>query len=91
MKQPTLDLQKQKETFLQVQQDFTDQGAPSSRIEDNKREPTMILLQSNPCVEEVKHQVNIKTCEESGPSGLVKSFLQSCLQLLKDEKAVLEI
>ena len=35
--------------------------------------------------------MNIKTCEESGPSGLVKSFLQSCLQLLKDEKVVLEI
>ena len=50
----------------------------------------MISLQSNPCVE-VQHQVNIKTCEESGPSGLVKSFLQSCLQLLIDEKAVLEI
>ena len=35
--------------------------------------------------------MNIKTCEEGGPSGLVKSFLQSCLQLLKDEKEVLEI
>ena len=35
--------------------------------------------------------MNIKTCEESGPSGLVKSFLQSCLQLLKDKKLVLEI
>ena len=50
-----------------------------------------ISMRSNPCIEEVQHQVNIKTCEESGPSGLVKSFLQSCLQLLKDEKAVLEI
>ena len=55
MKQPTLDLQKQKETFLQVQQDFTDHGASSSNIEDRKREPTMISLRSNPFIEEVQH------------------------------------
>ena len=51
----------------------------------------MISLRSNPYLEEVQHQVNIKTCEESGPSGLVKSFLQSCLHLLEDEKEILEI
>ena len=48
MKPPTLDLQKQKETFLQVQQDFTDKGASSSKIEDKKRELAMISLRSNP-------------------------------------------
>jgi hypothetical protein len=53
MKQPTLDLQKQKETFLQVRQDWTDQGTSSSSIEDKKREPMTISLRSNPCVEEV--------------------------------------
>ena len=43
-KQPTLDLQKQKETFLQVKEYFCDQGASSSRNEDKKREPATISL-----------------------------------------------
>ena len=64
-KEPMLDLQKQKETFLQVKEDFCDQGVSSSRSEDTKREPMTIPLQSNLCIEEVQHQVNIKTCEES--------------------------
>ena len=38
---------------------------------------------------EVHHQVG--PCEESESVGLVKSFLQSCLKLLKDENALLEI
>ena len=44
MQQLTLDLHKQKETFLQVQQYFTNQGASSSKIEDKKRERVMISL-----------------------------------------------
>ena len=89
-KEPILDLQKQKETFLQVKEDLCDQGASSSRSE-NTREPATILLRSNPCIEEVQHQVNMKTYEESEPSGLMKSFIHSCLHLLRDEKAILEI
>ena len=51
----------------------------------------MIPLQSNPYVEEVQRRVNIKTNEQSKPSNLVKTFLQSCLHLLRDEKAISEI
>ena len=60
MKEPILDLQKQKETFLQVKQYFCDKGSSSSHTKDIRREPTKIPLQTNPCVEEVQHQVYIK-------------------------------
>ena len=50
-----------------------------------------ILLQTNPYVEEFYQQLNTEACEESKYSALVKSFLQSCLHLLRDEKAIVEI
>ena len=35
--------------------------------------------------------MNIKPCEESESIGLVRSFLQNCLKLLRDERELLEI
>ena len=35
--------------------------------------------------------MHIRLYEESEPTGVVRSFLQSCLKLLKDERALLEI
>ena len=70
-----LDLHKQTKTFLQAKQDFCDKGASSSNTKDIRREPTTIPLQTNPCIEEVQHQVNIETYEESEHLALVKSFI----------------
>ena len=35
--------------------------------------------------------MNFRPCKESESTGLVRSFLQNCLKLLRDEKALLEI
>ena len=69
------DLEKQKETFLHVKQDFYDKGASSSNTKDIRRELVTIPLQTNPYVEEVHQQVNIEACVESKHLALVKSFL----------------
>ena len=91
MELPTFDLQKEKETFLQAQRDLCDMGTSCSKTDDKRKETMRIPLRSDPCIIEVQHQVNIRPCEESEFTGLVRSFLQSCLKLLKDEKALLEI
>lgn len=40
---------------------------------------------------EAQHEVNTKPSEEIESKGLVKSFLQSCLKLIRDERVILEV
>ena len=47
-----------------------------------------IPLRSDPRIMEVQQQA--RPCEETESMGLVKLFLQSCLKLLKDDKALSE-
>ena len=50
-----------------------------------------IPLRSDPFVGEDQHQMNIRPNKENEFIGLVKSFLQSCLKLLRDERALHEM
>ena len=60
MKPPTFDLQKEQETFLQMQRDFYDMGASCSKTNDKRKGTTRIPLQSDPCAEEAQHQMNVR-------------------------------
>ena len=91
MKPPTFDLQKEKETFLQMQRDFYDMGASCLKVDDKRKGTTRIPLQSDPCIGESQHQMNTRPYEKSESTELVRSFLQNCLKLLRDERALLEI
>ena len=91
MKPPIFDLQKEKKTFLQAQRDFCDLGASCSKTDDKRKGTARILLRSDPYAGEVQHQMSTRPYEESESTGLVRSFLQNCLKLLRDERELLEI
>lgn len=89
MRLPTFDVQKEKETFLQARGDFTNTGASCSKAREQRNGTERIPLRSDPCITEFQHQA--RPYEENESMGIVKSFLQSCLKLLKDEKALSKI
>jgi hypothetical protein len=91
VKSPTFDLHKEKETFLQVRRDFYDVEASASKTNYKEKEIVSIPLHSDPFVGEEQQHLSIRPHEENESIGLVKSFLQSCLKLLKDERVILEM
>ena len=90
-KSPTFELQKEKETLLQAQRDFYDVAAFGSKTNYKGKEIASIPLCSDPFAGEDQQQLNIRPREESESTGLVKSFLQMCLKLLRDEGAILKM
>ena len=66
-------------------------GASCSKTDDKIKGIASVLLRSDPCTREAHHQMNIKPCEESESTGLVRSFLHNYLKLLINERALLEI
>ena len=91
VKPPTFKLQKEKETFLQARRDFYDAGASYSKTNEKGKGIASIPLQSDPFAGEDQQPPNIRSSVESEPTNLVRSFLQSCLKLLRDELALLEM
>ena len=91
VKSPTFDLQKEKETFLQERRDFCDVVAFGSKTNYKGREIAIISLRSDPFAGDDQQAFNIKPHEENESTGLVKSFLQSCLKFLRDERVLLEM
>lgn len=90
-KPSTFDLKKQKETFLQGQRDFGDVTVSCSKTIDKGKGIVSIPLQSDPYACEDQQLLNSIHHEENKTIGLVKSFLQSYLKLLRDERALCEM
>ena len=71
--------------------DFCDVVASGSRTSYKGKETTSIPLRSDPFIGKDQKQFNIRPCKESESTGLVKSFLHSCMNLLRDECVMLEM
>ena len=91
VKPPIFELQKEKETFLQAWRDFCNAGASYSKTNAKGKGITRTPLQSDPFASEDQQRLNIIPSVESEPTRLVRSFLQSCRKLLRDEQALLEM
>ena len=63
--------------------------ASCSKASKQRNEIARIPLRSDPHITKVQHQS--RPCEDIEFVGLARSFLHSCLKLLKDDKVMLEI
>ena len=60
--------------------------ASCSKVVEQRNAAARIPLRSHPHITKVQHQA--RPCEDTESAGLAKSFLQRCLKLLKDDKAL---
>ena len=81
-KEPMIDLQKIKETFLHISKEFCIPDPPSEKGKGPEREGTSIKLHSDR-----KSSTSSAACQENKLASNIKSFLQSCLKLIRDENA----
>lgn len=85
-KQPTIDLNKIKETFLHASKEFCIPDPPSDKGKGPEIESTSIELHSD-----WKESTSPAVSKENEPASNIKSFLQSSLKLIQDENAQLEV
>ena len=90
-KPPTFDLQKQKETCVQAKRELCDVPPLCSKDNDKGKGTMSIPLQSDPCAYVDQQLVVSGRHEEIESIGFVNSFLQSCLKLTRDERALHEM
>ena len=65
--------------------------ASCSKTIDKGKGIVGIPLRSDPYACEDHQLFKVRPCEENESIGLIKSFLQSCLKLLRDERALREM
>ena len=85
-KQPIVDLSKVKETFVHTSKQFCIPDPPS--MEGKGPEA---LNRSMELHNDWKASTNAAACQAAEPASNIKSFLQSCLKLIRDENAQLEV
>ena len=79
-KQPTVDLDKIKETFMHACIEFCIPYPPASKGKEPQISNSAMKLQSD-----WNASSNTTVCQEVESTSNVKSFLQSCLKLIQDE------
>jgi hypothetical protein len=85
-KNPATDLNKFKETFVHTSREFCILNPPSEKGKGPEIEGTSTRLRSD-----WKESTISTACQENEPASNIKSFLQSCLKLILDENAQLEV
>ena len=86
MKQPAIDLNKMKETFMPSSKEFCILDPPSKKGKGPEIAGTSMELCSD-----WKASTSASACQENETASNIKSFLQSCLKLIRDENAQLEV
>ena len=81
-KQPAVDLDKVKETFMHTHIGFCIPNQPSL-----KGNELQILDRNMELRSDWNLSTSIVVCQEAEPTSKIKSFLQSCLKLICDENA----
>ena len=85
-KQPTIDLNKIKETFVNTNKEFFIPDPPSK-----KEKGPEIAGASTELHSDWKASTSAIAFQGNEPTSNIKSFLQSCLKLIRDENAQLEV
>ena len=88
---PIFDLKKQKETFKQVRGYFCEAGASCSITPLRSEGLASIPLRSDYSAGEAQQSQDTRFSIENEPTLGVRSFLQSCLKLLRDDRAVMDL
>ena len=81
-KQPTIDLSKIKETFVHTSKEFGIADPPGRK----GKEPE-VIDKSMELSSDWKDSTSFTVCQENELASSIKSFLQSCLKLIRDENA----
>ena len=79
-KQPTVDLDKIKETFMHAHTEFCIPNPPASKGKELQISDNAMKLRSD-----WNASSSIAVCQEVESTSNVKYFLQSCLKLIRDE------
>jgi len=85
-KQPTVDLDKIKETFMHTHIGFCIPDPPSSKGKEFQYSDRNMELRSD-----WNNSTSTMVCQGAKCTSKVKSFLQSCLKLIRDENAQSEV
>lgn len=85
-KQPTVDLDKIKETFLHAHTKFCIPDPPASKGKELQISDNAMKLRSD-----WNASSSTAVCQEAESTSNVKSFLKRCLKLIWDESAQLEV
>ena len=85
-KQPAVDLDKIKETFMHTHTGFCIPDPPSA-----KGKELQILNRNMELRSDRNASTSTAMCQETKSTSKVKSFLQSCLKLIYDKNAQLEV
>ena len=85
-KQPTIDLSKIKETFMNDDKEFCIPDPPLEKA----KEPE-ITYKSMELRSDWKASTSAAACQEMEHASNIKFFLQSCLKLIQDENMQLEV
>jgi hypothetical protein len=90
-KKPVIDLHKIKETSVHASNEFRIPDPPTEKGKGPEKGSTSIELHSDWKASTSTTPFTFTISKENEPTSSIKSFLQSCLKLIRDENAQIEV